>query len=362
MINNIWILIGKKLNGEASSEELLELEQLLQQQGTADLYPVDQLEEIWRNNQQNTDDEKLLSKWDAFEAQLDATEEQEAEEATQIIAIKTKQKRARVFKLGSLLAAACLMLGVFWFTRKETISSAKPNEVLAPKNGISKIQLPDGSHVWLNMGSKLTYANDFGSDERRVFLAGEAFFDVVKDPQHPFVVTTQTISVRVLGTKFNVRSYNNDKTSEAALVRGKIELTVLKNPEKKIILNPSEKLTVINNQDAPQRGENLSAAHPVDETPLIALSRIHQTKKDTLPSEALWLENKLAFDAEDFETIAKKMERRYNVSIVFENDEVKKLRFTGKFATEPINKALLFLQRTAPFRYKIDSTNQITIY
>ncbi|AYL96475.1 FecR family protein [Mucilaginibacter celer] len=361
MINNIWILIGKKLNGEASPEELLELEQLLQQQDGADLYPINQLEELWKNNQQNAGDEKLLSKWDAFEAQLDVIEAQEAEEAAQVIAIKTKQKRARIIKLGSLLAAACLILGVFWFTRKETISSAKPNEVLAPKNGISKIQLPDGSHVWLNMGSKLTYANDFGSDERRVSLTGEAFFDVVKDPQHPFVVTTQTISIRVLGTKFNVRSYNNDKTSEAALVRGKIELTVLKNPEKKIILNPSEKLIVINNQDQQQKNGNASSP-ALDETPLIALSRIHQAKKDTLPSEALWLENKLAFDAEDFETIAQKMERRYNVNIVFENEEVKKLRFTGKFETEPINKALLYLQRTAPFRFKIDNTNQIIIY
>ncbi|WP_121809666.1 FecR family protein [Mucilaginibacter kameinonensis] len=360
MINNIWILIGKKLNGEASPEELLELEQLLQQQGAADLYAVGELEEIWKNDQQTTDDEKLLDKWDAFEAELDAIEEKEAQEAAEVIAIQTKRKKDRIIKLGSLLAAACLMLGVFWFTRKETIVPGKSNEITAPKNGISKIQLPDGSRVWLNMGSKLTYNNDFGTDQRRVSLVGEAFFDVVKDAQRPFIVTTPTISVRVLGTKFNVRSYDHDKTSEAALVRGKIELTVLKNPEKKIILNPSEKLTIINNQE-PLAKSNIPTGSIAEETPLIALSRIHQAKKDTLPSEALWLENKLAFDAEDFESIAQKMERRYNVNIVFENEEVKKLRFTGKFEKESINKALLSLQKTAAFRYKTDA-NQIVIY
>ncbi|SEN75472.1 ferric-dicitrate binding protein FerR, regulates iron transport through sigma-19 [Mucilaginibacter gossypiicola] len=360
MINNIWILIGKKLNGEASPEELLELEQLLQQQEAAGMYPMDGLEAIWKNDQQASQDEKLLNKWDAFEAELDAIEEKEAAEAAQVITIQTKAKKARIIKLASLLAAACLLLGVFWFTRKETITTGKSNEITAPKNGISKIQLPDGSRVWLNMGSKLTYGNDFGTDQRRVNLVGEAFFDVVKDPQHPFVVTTPTISVRVLGTKFNVRSYNNDKTSEAALIRGKIELTVLRNPEKKIILNPSEKLTIINNQE-PQIKGNIPTDRIAEETPLIALSRIHQAKKDTLPSEALWLENKLAFDAEDFENIAQKMERRYNVNIVFENEDVKKLRFTGKFEKEPINKALLYLQRTAAFHYKID-TNQIVIY
>jgi transmembrane sensor len=240
MINNIWILIGKKLNGEASPEELLELELLLQQQGAAGMYPMDGLEEIWKNDQQTGEDEKLLSKWDAFETELDAIEEKEAEEAAQIIAIQTKRKNSRIIKLGSLLAAACLMLGVFWFTRKETIAPGKPNEITAPKNGISKIQLPDGSRVWLNMGSKLTYSNDFGTNQRKVSLVGEAFFDVVKDSERPFVVTTPTISIRVLGTKFNVRSYNNDKTSEAALIRGKIELTILKNPEKKIILSPQK--------------------------------------------------------------------------------------------------------------------------
>ncbi|QEM04731.1 FecR family protein [Mucilaginibacter rubeus] len=360
MINNIWILIGKKLNGEASPEELLELEQLLQQQGDAIMYPMDKLEEIWKNDQQIAEDEKLLSKWAAFDAELDAVEEKEAEEAAQVIAVQTKKEKARIIKLGSLLAAACLMLGVFWFTRKETIVPGKPNEITAPKNGISKIQLPDGSRVWLNMGSKLTYNNDFGTEQRKVSLVGEAFFDVVKDPQRPFVVTTTTISIRVLGTKFNVRSYNNDKTSEAALIRGKIELTILKNPEKKIILNPSEKITVINNQE-PQLKSNTPTYKIAEETPLIALSRIHQAKEDTLPSEALWLENKLAFDAEDFENIAQKMERRYNVNIVFENEDIKKLRFTGKFEKESINKALLSLQKTAAFHYKID-TNQIVIY
>jgi hypothetical protein len=62
---------------------------------------------------------------------------------------------------------------------------------------------------------------------------GEALFDVVKDVDHPFIVTTSTISIKVLGTKFNVRAYNNDKTSEASLIRGRIELTILKTPEKK---------------------------------------------------------------------------------------------------------------------------------
>jgi transmembrane sensor len=80
-----------------------------------------------------------------------------------------------------------------------------------------------------------------------------------------------------------------------------------------------------------------------------------------LPSEALWLENKLAFDAEDFENIAQKMERRYNVSIVFENEDVKKLRLPANLKKNQLTKLYCSLQRTAAFHYKID-TNQIVIY
>jgi len=230
---------------------------------------------------------------------------------------------------------------------------------VAPKNGISKVQLPDGTKVWLNSGSKLVYGADYGTELRKVSLAGEAFFDVVKDAHHPFILTTSTINIRVLGTAFNVRAYSKDKTSETSLVRGRIELTVLKNPEKKIILKASEKLTIINKEQEPAKG--ITSGSTTEEVPLIALGRIHQAKKDTLPSEALWMEDKLAFDAESFENLAERLERRYNVSIVFKNEETKKLRFTGKFQNESIDRALRALQVSAYFHFKTDS-NKIVIY
>lgn len=360
MINNVWILIAKKLSNEASPEELLELEELLQQ-SEAGKYPLSSLKEVWESNQQTPTDEKLLNKWQSFDSELDAIDKKEIE--AQIPGSPTSDSKLKVIKFikrSSWLVAASVILCVFWFTQQHKVANNKTNEITAPRTGISKIQLPDGTRIWLNSGSKLVYGNDFGTDLRKVSLVGEAFFDVVKDPKHPFIVTTPTISIRVLGTRFNLRSYKNDKTSEAALIRGQIELTVLKNPEKKIILKPSEKLTVINNEEVAHK-TNTRQANIAEETPLIALSRIHQAKQDTLPSEALWLENKLAFDAEDFEGLAKKLERRYSVAIVFENEEVKKLRFTGRFQNEPINKALRALQTTTNFHYKIDS-NQIVIY
>jgi transmembrane sensor len=361
MINNIWMLIGKKLNGEASPEELLELEELLQQE-VADRYPLHLLEEIWKNQHQIRSDERLEHKWSAFEDKINIAEENENIEIARIVAIQNKYNRLKIIKIASWLVAASLLFGLFWFTRDIGTNNSRPNEIIAPKSGFSKIQLPDGTKVWLNSGSKLVYGANYGVEFRKVSLAGEAFFDVVKDAQHPFIVTTSTISIKVLGTQFNLRSYDNDKTSEAALIRGQIELTVLKNPEKKIILKASEKLTVINHEQVAGKAmPSVGSARVTEEIPLIALSRIHQAKQDTLPSEALWLENKLAFDAEEFESIAKKLERRYDITIVFKSDEVKRLRFTGRFQNESIDKALKALQTTTYFHYKTEN-NQIEIY
>ncbi|SDE33542.1 FecR family protein [Mucilaginibacter pineti] len=361
MINNIWILIGKKLSGEASSEELRELEELLQQ--VEDQYPLALLEDIWKKTNQTPADEKLENKWKAFETKLDVFDkiETEAEPAADITEpAKPKRGIIKFIKIISLVVAASMAVVFIVFRDKNIPDGDKTSEITAPQNGISKVQLPDGSKVWLNSGSKLVYAASYGTDVRKVSLTGEALFDVVKDAQHPFIVTTPTISIKVLGTKFNVRAYTNDRTSEASLLRGKIELTILKNPEKQIILKANDKLTINNEQ--PALNAAASSKNDINEdVPLIALSRIHQIKQDTLPSEALWIENKLAFDAEDFGSLAQKLERRYNVAISFKNEDLKKIRFTGRFQNESITKALKALQGTTYFHYKTNN-NQILVY
>ena len=85
------------------------------------------------------------------------------------------------------------------------------NEVSTQPGSKSKIQLPDGSTVWLNAGSKLTYTKDFGKEIREVTLIGEAFFDVTKMKEKPFIIHTSSINIKVLGTAFNVKAYPEDK-------------------------------------------------------------------------------------------------------------------------------------------------------
>ena len=104
----------------------------------------------------------------------------------------------------------------------------------------------------------MTYDKNFGKNIREVNLTGEAFFDVTKDSSHPFIIHTNVIDIKVLGTEFNVRSYPNDANTETSLIRGKVEVTVKNRANEKIYLEPNEKLVVANDNSAPNKALTIS--------------------------------------------------------------------------------------------------------
>lgn len=364
MVNNTWILIYKKLSNTASPQELKELEQILQEDAGAK-YPIAMLEYLWRSLPKSVDkvDEPTEEKWAHLQAQLNQMPDVPLAEESQASGSSNKviNGKSRFFKYGILIAATLLVFGsMTLIVLRSSDAKNGVNEIAVPRGGMTNIQLPDGSTVILNAGSKITYKNSFDSQHRELTLSGEAFFDVVKDPSHPFIVTTKTIKIRVLGTRFNVRSYPGDKTSEASLLRGIIELTVLKNPDRQFILKPSEKMTIIN----PLTIRTASIRHVEAEAaqnPIVELSQIHQTSADSLPAEAIWIKNKIVFDGLDFEEIARMMERKYNVAIVFKKDSFKSMKLTGKFENIPLDRALKQLQLIANFKYQINA-NQVFIF
>ena len=354
--DTIWTLVGKKLNNEATPEELHQLHQLLRQPW-ADVYSIQILEAMWRQNPNQPPrfiPYKLQQKWDKLESKLET-------DGTQADTFQGPENKAdqpvgamRRRTLPALVAAACLVFGLLSFFYWKNYSgnyNAKSYQVTAARANVSKIVLPDGTKVWLNAGSEIFYETNYGNKNREIRLTGEAFFDVVKDAEHPFIVHTATMRIKVLGTAFNVRSYANDNVSETSLIRGRIELTTTSGPDHRIILKPSQKLTILNKK----------RAHSNEGDALITLSALHTTKTDSLPSEAQWLENKLVFDNEYFDEVAKKMERWYGVSISFKNDGLKEKRFSGKFATESLNTALEALRATSNFNFLIDN-KKVIIY
>lgn len=233
----------------------------------------------------------------------------------------------------------------------KNIAYQSTDSIVNTKNGEKKrITLPDSTKVYLNSGSQLVFNKNFGSGNREVHLNGEAFFDVTKDSKHPFLVNTNRMLVKVLGTTFNVKAYNTTEDIETTVVEGKVEVSLKEDREKKVILLPSEKIS-IKNGEFQQRGRQISLKYEV-ETVRIHSGKESENNERDIP-ETAWINDKVIFTEERFETVALKMERWYNVRFHFDNEGMKNILMSGDFDNVEINEALQILQMLFNFSYQM---------
>jgi len=351
-----WILLTRKIAGEASPEDLAQLEKLVQQHPEWQ-YALQNLEDIW-NSHPPTD---LSEEEDAYLIHLHRMQEKnipfgnktkEEEAAVFEFEAPRSNKRRRLVWITAGIAVAASVAAIFFFkpvTRQGKKEIASINEISTRLGSKTRIQLPDGSIVWLNAGSKLVYDKEFGKEERPVTLSGEGFFDVVRDPSKPFIVRTANIEVRVLGTVFNVKAYPEDKSSETSLIHGSLEVSIKSRPRDKIILSSNEKLVVENKVSASK--DSLSDDKDL---PVMSLNQIKHNPVDNSVNEMQWIDNKLVFDNEPFADIAVKMERWFGVEIEITDSGLAEKRMTGKFERENIEQALesLSYASTTPFVFE----------
>ena len=199
------------------------------------------------------------------------------------------------------------------------------------------IVLADGTSIYLNSGSTLRYPTFFKKDiSRSVTLTGEAFFEVAEDKAHPFIVESDAIKIKVLGTKFNVNNYAENQNIHTVLVEGSVSLLNPKNSDE-ILLKPNQKADWY-------RKDN--TIHVEDVNPY---------------RYTAWMDGKLIFRNAKFNKISRALERKYNVKIEIENKELEKEIFDASFDFESIREVLESFKRSYSFEYKIDK-NRITIY
>lgn len=362
--DKFWILFSKKLAQEATNEELIELEGLVREHPEWQ-YALQNLEDIWSLEPKRDNIEGN----EAFSHHMEKFREKFPEEQ---ILLKSSRglfanKILAKWLIVAASSAAILLVIFFWGFNTSTGATSstdeKPglitdqNEISTEPGSRSRVQLPDGSLVWLNAGSKLVYKKEFGQNIREVELKGEGFFDVVKNKEKPFIIHTNTIDIKVLGTAFNVKAYPQDKTTETSLIRGSIEVSVKKRPNEKIILSPNEKLIVKNADVITTTVVN----HSNVLKPEIAISQLKLDPKDSSIAETQWVENRLVFRNESFSDIATRLERWYDVNINIKDEELESLRLSGTFDNETIDQALQGLAFTKGFHYIIKG-KQITIY
>lgn len=179
------------------------------------------------------------------------------------------------------------------------------NQIIIPFGQRSQVTLPDGSHIWLNSGSQLSYPPGFSGKTREVYLSGEAFFEVAPDSGKPFFVITRDVKIKVLGTRFNVSAYENEESAQTVLLEGKVNIGRNGFLAKSQEMVPGERAVYHKNTESFTKG---------------------QADVNYYTS---WLFGYLIFENEPTPGIFKKLERYYNQVIVVEKG-LEDITFSGK--------------------------------
>lgn len=235
------------------------------------------------------------------------------------------------------------------------------NETVVPYGGEAEVILSDGTKVILNAGSKLKYPSQFSDTLRQVFLEGEAFFDVISNKNNPFMVSTGSLDIKALGTKFNVKAYQDEPEIIATLVEGIITVKSKHGNDEEIELKPNQSATYVKESHSISRDETQNKQ--IEDTNNDALlqkaapRQINILKEINTDVYTSWKDNKWVIEGEKLASLATKLERRFDVEIKFDNEELKNFRFTGKLENEPVEQVLQVMELTAPLKFEIKGRN-----
>lgn len=225
-----------------------------------------------------------------------------------------------------------LLIYTVWSQAKDRMKTNQLSfhEVSNPSGVRSKLVLPDGSKVWLNAESTIRYSIPFVRETREVQLVGEAFLDVDKNPKSPMEVKFNNLSVRVLGTQFNVKAFPDDEQLEVVLKEGSILLQSDRNKSSKeqITLKPNQRWVFDKANQTAVLGE-------VNADEYIA-----------------WHQNKLVLNKTSMAELAVKLERWYGIRVEVEDQELYKYKFTTVFDNEPLRRVIELLEMSSPIHFE----------
>ena len=219
-----------------------------------------------------------------------------------------------------------LSLSHLWVNQEEGIGNLVVHADRGERSGVT---LPDGTQVKLNAESSLSYTHDFGRELRQVNLEGEAYFEVTRNEDKPFVVHTKYLDIEVLGTSFNVYSYERENVMEMALISGRIKIQTCSEPSRVVYLKPNEK-ALFNKE-----------------------SGIITVEKTDNRFETAWLRGDLVFRSTTLSDVLAKLERRYGVNIHLNDSSLANDLFTGNFDSEYIVEVMDLLERHYDFTYDV---------
>jgi ferric-dicitrate binding protein FerR (iron transport regulator) len=321
--DNFLLLVTKVLSGNALPDDEVLLQNTLVNR--PDFQPLyDQYKRYWQQQSvsQSADVEKALAAtWQKIQQAATAPEP------------VTERPVRRLFYIKRIAVAAALLgmiVTAAWFlfhTRRQP--AVEWVETYNPKGTRSSIVLPDGSKVWLAADSRLKYPKTFAANRRDLYLEGEAFFEVTRNPQRPFVIKLEEGAIRVLGTSFDIKAYRTHHEIITSVATGKVAFIPGHNTNDTFFLTPNKK-SVYN----------------------INTRQTAVLETDALADKA-WIDGTLLFDAVTLDEIAITLERYYGKAVVFRDERLKTFRYTGTFANSSPAEILHYLSKTRKFNYTV---------
>ena len=329
---------------------------------------LDEYTDLWQGSikARNKEDYRMEEAWKRIHRSLQLKGQEK----------KGAHKNAFLMVLKSAVAAAvaALIFGLALYIVLRTNNARQHpltySEYSVPYGSKSRMTLPDGSVVWLNAGSKMIFSSHYGIRNREIRLEGEAHFTVVP-AQKPFRVKTFNLTIEALSTVFNVKAYPEEKTVETTVEKGTVKITgnfsgktggkntiVLTNQRATCSILPG-KSDDTNPEDKTPPGLSPSAGTELMETNRSAeIKVVNVTAPEKYTS---WKDAKWIIEREELQSLAVKLERRYNVRILFMDEKLRKYVFSGVLIDETLEQVLEYITLTAPVGYKVQH-DQVIFY
>jgi ferric-dicitrate binding protein FerR (iron transport regulator) len=348
-------LIISFLSGNISSEEISELAELLNN-SAENQQLFEEIKEAWISSSSYTPDSSVLLKNQSWEKVRTAINSNNIGGSMGPKA--TRYSFSRIIRIAASWAA----LIAFGSLSTMFILSQKGHKasiciVSTPLGSKSQITLPDGTQVWLNAGTTVRYPETFSEGQRDLYLTGEAFFKVKTDKSRPFIVHTEKLNIKALGTAFNVKAYPSENKVSTTLVEGIVKLEDYGTSDKKFTytLKPNQKLTYYTSE--PKKEEKILKKTKAIEKILLQKSSISNPVivNENINTElsTSWKDKRWIIDGENLEDLAVMFERRYDIKVNIASEELKNYKFRGTIENETIEQVLNYLSFTTPLKFEM---------
>jgi ferric-dicitrate binding protein FerR (iron transport regulator) len=319
-----WDIIVKHLNNEATAPEKQELEAWLKED-MANAALFEEIKLSWEKSGETLpdDDFDVASGWESVQEKI--------KQEDNVIPITGRNSGLKwVLRIAAVLVISLFSL---WYY---TNSNAVPEQMIAQTQGSSQeVTLPDGSKVWLNANSKLTYPKEFNGNTREVKLEGEAFFDVIKDPSQPFIIGNKDFEVKVLGTSFNVMGYANSNEVLVTVVTGTVAFKATTGSQQ-VILTKDE-IGTLNKTD-----------HNVSES----------SNNDF--NFMAWKTRKLRFNNQSIKQVCDALNKHFSIDVIVEDKTIYNCKFTGSFDDAKLQDVLKTMEAALNIKVQTNQ-NRVTI-